>query len=223
MDSSAARRGRPPQMAPAEREAVILDAAERVLLAQGLQGTTMAAVAQAAGMSKRTLYAVFDGRTALFAALVRRLRSRLVAPLTSAQQALPLADRLRLLLAPGRPAPVGAAAIEILRAAVAEAPRQPDMAERVLDEGPRAIRRLIRDELDRAVARGEVALRDSDTAAALLHDMALPCPLEKLLGGETAAPGSEALRARVELAIAVFLRGIDKTAGPRCPGDRRSG
>ncbi|MCE8471123.1 TetR/AcrR family transcriptional regulator [Rhodovulum sulfidophilum] len=48
-------------MTAAEREAVILDATEKVLLASGLAGTTMSAVAREAGMSKRTLYGIGRG------------------------------------------------------------------------------------------------------------------------------------------------------------------
>lgn len=209
----ASRRGRPPRMPPAARAAAILDAAERVLLAHGLQGTTMEAVAREAGMSKRTLYAVFDGRAALFAALVRRLREGIVAPLTPAQQALPLAERLRLLLAPDRRPGAGSVPLEVLRAAVAEAPRHPDLARSMLEEGPRAIRRLIRAELDRGVARGEIRLADPGEAAALLHGMALPCPLEKLLDAAAPAETAAETRARVDRAVSVFLRGIAPPGG----------
>ncbi|MBN2905800.1 MAG: TetR/AcrR family transcriptional regulator [Rhodobacteraceae bacterium] len=186
---------------------MILDAAQQVLLAQGVQGATMQAVACAAGMSKRTVYTVFDGREALFSALIRRLRETFIAPLALDQQALPLPDRLRLLLAPERGACTDEVPLEVLRAVVAEAPRHPSMAESFLEEGPRAIRRLIQAELERAVARGEIALADPAAAAALLHNMALPCPFEKLLSGAQAMPAPEEVRARVDHAVAVFLNG----------------
>jgi len=196
-------------MAQAEREAVILDAAERVLLARGLQGTTMAAVAREAGMSKRTLYEVFGGRDELFAALIRRVRSMFVTPLGPAQQALPLAERLRLLLGPQRRRQIGAGALEVLRAAVAEARQHPDLAQSVLEEGPRSVRRLIRAELDRAVARGEIALDDTAEAAAMLHDMVFPCPFEKLLAQDPSGGCDEPARSpsRTDRAISVFLHG----------------
>ncbi|MDP3524882.1 MAG: helix-turn-helix domain-containing protein, partial [Hoeflea sp.] len=60
--------GRPRQLDTTEREAIIIDAAEQVILSQGLGGASMAAIAQEAGMSKRTLYEVFESRAALFAA-----------------------------------------------------------------------------------------------------------------------------------------------------------
>jgi len=204
-------------MAPAEREKVILDAAERVLLSRGLPGTTMAAVAREAAMSKRTLYDVFDGRTALFSALIRRLRGLFIVPLSPAQQALPVDARLRILLSAERQPVRGTAALEILRAAVAEAPRHPDLAESFLREGPRAVRGLIRAELGRAVDRGEVALDDIDLAADLLHNMALPCPFEKLLGAWDAEVHFQELNKRVDLAITIFLRATAVANPPKRP------
>ncbi|MCO8144233.1 TetR/AcrR family transcriptional regulator [Rhodovulum tesquicola] len=202
------RRGRPPRMDPEERARVILDAAERVLLSRGLQGTSMDAVAAEAGMSKRTLYELFDGRAGLVEALVRRLREGIVRPLGDVQQALPLAQRLRLLLTPERLPGTGSAALEVMRAAIAEAPHQPDLAARMLEEGPLAVRRLIREELERGMSRGEIALDDPGAAAALLHRMALPCPLERLLRTDGVDEPLEAARARVDRAVAVFLAGM---------------
>lgn len=194
-------------MAAKERETLILDAAERVLLAKGLPGTTMAVVAREAGMSKRTLYATFDSRVALFSALVRRVRASVVSSLDPAQQTLPLAARLRLALAPDRRPGAGSAAFELLRAAVAEAPRHSELAETVLEEGPRAVRRLIAAELDRAVAEGEITLVDTGAAAAVLADMALPCPFDKLLSPGPSEDDRDVLRARLDLAIEIFMHG----------------
>mgnify|MGYP005621237667 CR=1 FL=1 len=211
-------------MDPEERVRVILDAAERVLLSRGLQGTSMDAVAAEAGMSKRTLYELFDGRSGLVEALVRRLREGIVRPLGDVQQALPLAQRLRLLLTPERLPGTGSVALEALRAVIAEAPHQPDLAARMLEEGPLAVRRLIREELERGISRGEIALDDPGAAAALLHRMALPCPLERLLRTDGADEPLEAARARVDRAVAVFLAGMAAGGcGIGCRLPRRAG
>lgn len=202
------RRGRPPQMSPDEREALILDAAEQLLLDRGLQGLTMAGVAQTTGMSKRTLYAHFAGRASLMAALVKRLRGSVIAPLTAAQTALPLAQRLHLLLAPRADNATPPTALEILRAVVAEAAQHPDLADQFLEQGPHTIRRLIRAELDRGVADGEIAISDTGAAAEMLHALALPCPLEAFLSPRAARPDPATRSAHVARAIRLFLRGV---------------
>ncbi|ARC89107.1 TetR/AcrR family transcriptional regulator [Rhodovulum sp. MB263] len=194
-------------MTASEREAVILDATEKVLLASGLSGTTMAAVACEAGMSKRTLYAVFDGRTELFAGVLRRLGARVVRPLTPAERDLPLPARLKRLLGPDLAPGICAAPLELLRAVMAEAPRYPNLVELLIEEGPRSFSRAIRDELDRAVARREIRLSDTARAADLLLDMALPCTIEDLLRG--VEDDVARIRERIELAVDVFLSGAD--------------
>ncbi|MCR6636669.1 TetR/AcrR family transcriptional regulator [Devosia sp.] len=63
--------GRPPALPPDERRQVILIAAERVFSARGYPGAAMADIARTAGMSKKTLYAAFSNKRALFEALAQ--------------------------------------------------------------------------------------------------------------------------------------------------------
>lgn len=66
---AAARRGRPPACSEAERAQRILAAAEQVFTTAGYGASTMEAIAQAAGMSKRTLYGLYPDKRALLAAV----------------------------------------------------------------------------------------------------------------------------------------------------------
>lgn len=200
--------GRPRLLTPAQRECQILDATERVLARHGLQGASMALIAQEAGMSKRTLYDVFASRESLFAACVRRIRSAVVRPLSEDQQGLPLAARLRLLLLPAPGAGFAEVPVEIMRAVIAEAPRHPELAHEFREEGPLAIERMIRAELDQAVARGEVVIADTAMAARLLRDMAYESALDRLTTPPSGPRPAEQVQARLDLAIGVFLGGI---------------
>ncbi|MBP1806182.1 TetR/AcrR family transcriptional regulator [Rubellimicrobium aerolatum] len=206
-DSERPRRGRPVALGAGERRERILDALAEVFRESGMSGTTMAAVARRAGMSKRTVYEVFDDRAALFAAYLSRLRHEFVQPLDDAARALPLEERLRRLLAPRAYASSFDLPLAVLRAMIAEGPERPDMARTFLAEGPGAIRELIRAELDRAVARGEATIADTGAAAALLADMIRPSPLDVLID-PASLPGDAAIQARFDLAIRVFLRGV---------------
>jgi AcrR family transcriptional regulator len=61
-------------VAPSEtRKSGILDAAQRLILKHGLRGTSMEAIARAAGVAKPTLYAYFPDKSAVSAALLERL------------------------------------------------------------------------------------------------------------------------------------------------------
>lgn len=62
--------------APDERPDQLLDAAEAVLLRKGLASTTVADVAEAAGVAKGTVYLYFDSKDALLAGLRSRYLAR---------------------------------------------------------------------------------------------------------------------------------------------------
>lgn len=65
-----ARTGRPLAMPPAERKAAIFAAAEHLFSERGYEKVTMSDIAAAAGMSKRTLYNLFDEKGALLQSLI---------------------------------------------------------------------------------------------------------------------------------------------------------
>lgn len=206
--------GRAARMSLAERESLILDATERLLADRGLAGASMAAIAREASMSKRTVYAVFTSREQLFEALVRRARAVFVRPLGEDDRAMPLAARLHRLLEPEIRESAWAAPTIILRAVVAEAASHPEVARLLLTQGIDVCRELVAAELEHARTRGELACVDVATAASLLCDMAYACPLEQLLDPDRQPPAPEQRRARLDLAIRVFLAGF---AAPKSP------
>src|SRR5215470_12032588 len=67
------RPGRPPKDLAGDVKARILDAAQRVFLARGYQSASLDEIAEAAPASKPTIYAHFDGKEALFEAVVARV------------------------------------------------------------------------------------------------------------------------------------------------------
>jgi len=205
--SPSARRGRPAQLTGAEREARILDAIEQVVATKGLQGASMAAIARAAAMSKRTLYACYPSRDALFEAWVRRLRAAFVRPLTADERALPLRARLRRLLRREVEDGASQTRLTVLRAIIAEAPRHPDLARAFLREGPRAVRRTVAEELSRAVENGEIVAGDVNATAHLLCDMVCASPLDPLIDPDAAPLSAAEAEARLERALDVFLNG----------------
>lgn len=203
----APRRGRPARFARAEREALILEAMEQVVAAAGLPGASMAAIADAAGMSKRTLYACYGSRDALFEAWVRHVRASFVRPLPADAGELPIAERLRLLLRREVSAVTSERRRTVLRAIIAEAPRAPELASAFLREGPHAGRALVAQELARGAARGEISAPDPEAMARLLCDMAHSSPLDCLLDPHFVEPDPQEAEARLAWALDIFLNG----------------
>ncbi len=218
---AAPRGGRPARFSPQEREALILDALEAVIACHGLQGATVAAIAADAGMSKRTLYTLFPSRDAMFEAWVRRLREAVVRPLSEEERRLPLRDRLRRLLRSEAQEGCDARKLLVLRAVIAEAPRQPDLAAAFRRHGPEAARAVLRDELTRAAETGELHLPDPAAAAEPLFDMVHCGALDRLIDPAAPEDAPGAADRRLDLALDVFLHGSRlrerETPGPNLP------
>ena len=75
-----ARRARPriPRLSSAERRALIVAAAVRVILRKGLQATQVGDVVREAGVSRGTFYLHFESKGQLVAAAVRELLDRML-------------------------------------------------------------------------------------------------------------------------------------------------
>jgi AcrR family transcriptional regulator len=86
-----ARRARAAHLGPERRRPLVLDAAFELLLERGYEGTSMDAIAAAAGVTKPVVYACFPSKEELFKALMQREEARV---LTEVQDALPEASDL---------------------------------------------------------------------------------------------------------------------------------
>src|SRR4030088_208939 len=79
--------GRPTREEAVRRDARLLDVATSLFMERGFDGTSIDAVAEAAGVSKPTVYARYRDKRDLFAAVLRgRIRDWL-APLSAAARA----------------------------------------------------------------------------------------------------------------------------------------
>ncbi len=74
-----APRARAAHLGPERRRPLILDVAFRLFLEQGYKGTSMEAIAHAAGVTKPVIYACFASKAELFGALLDREEQRMFA------------------------------------------------------------------------------------------------------------------------------------------------
>jgi AcrR family transcriptional regulator len=82
--TKATKRKRAAHLGPERRRPEVLDAALKLFLEGGYQGTSMDAVARAAGVTKPVVYACFDSKDQLFRALLRREEERILAEIQGA-------------------------------------------------------------------------------------------------------------------------------------------
>jgi AcrR family transcriptional regulator len=80
------RGGRPTKTAAIERDQRLIEVATRLFLDRGFDATSLDAVAEAARVSKPTVYARYGDKRGLFTAVLRREISRWLAPLSAAAE-----------------------------------------------------------------------------------------------------------------------------------------
>jgi AcrR family transcriptional regulator len=82
--AASGHRERAAHLGPERRRPLVLDAAFNLLLERGYEGTSMAAVAEALGVSKPVVYACYPGKEELFKALLRREEARVLGEIQAA-------------------------------------------------------------------------------------------------------------------------------------------
>lgn len=103
-------RRRAAHLGPERRRPLVLDAALRLFAERGYRGTSMEAVAAAAGVTKPVVYECFPGKEPLFRALLEREEQRLLDAVEDAMPSAPPLDDVEELLRTGLAALLSAAA-----------------------------------------------------------------------------------------------------------------
>ena len=207
------RAGRPAKAEAGQRRAVVLDRALEVFLERGYEGATVDMIAAATGASKRTLYAHYGDKTALFKAAVERAIELYAEP--EGLTIIESDDIEETLIALGRMrlahvvSPVGMRLQRILNA---EAYRFPEIFEWARERGSRPMNVLLADLLRRHAALGRIEVESPELAAPMFLSMVVGGPARLLqAGGQIDDARLEEL---VRFAVRLFLRGALVRKGP---------
>jgi AcrR family transcriptional regulator len=221
------RGGRPTRAQAARLDLAVRDAALRLFLAHGYEGTSMDAVARSAGTTKASLYARFPSKDELFRAVLDWAVQRGDWPIPQ-PPAPDLDDPEQALTAIARSALQRArhpAIITLERLATAHAARCPDVAHRLYRTGFGPAEHLVAELLRRHVATGAIVADDPEVLAG--HFLAMVSSGRWAAGGGPDNP-AESDR-HVHGVVRLFLRGVRADAPPiesGTPGssaDRRTG
>lgn len=191
----------------------VVEGAKNIFLRDGYAGASVDEIAQAAAVSKATLYSYFPDKKLMFDEAIGTELRRLgeITPIkissdTTAEQAIPLiARQIAVWL-------VTPANVHMYRIHVAEAGRFAGLAA----DYRATVRRLLVDELrphlDRWVAGGELQIEDSVVAAEQLVCLAGTGLMDAALLGKRDPVTEPELARNADLAARVFLRAYTRLA-----------
>lgn len=193
--------------------ALIMDAAARVFLERGYPGTSVDDIAAEAGVSKRTVYNVFDDKEQLFRAIIGRAIetaerfsfdfASTTADADDVEAALiALARELAAFVLGGRVVP-------LRRLLIGEASRFPEFAAEYYERAPGRVMTAIADAMRRLGERGLLRIDDAELAAEHFAFLAIGPSLDRALfdvAGDTDAATATHAVERAERGAAMFLR-----------------
>jgi AcrR family transcriptional regulator len=201
------RTGRPTQAEVAELEDRLHHAALDAFLERGYDGTTIEAIASAAGITRRTLYARFPDKRALYVAVITQARTRLT--WDQPDFTVDFSDLRSALSAIARSAVARAVNPEVVRlerVVMTESGRFPELVifGRSTPLSPRM--QTVMDLLRRHESEGTITIDDLDLAAEQFLAMV------SLMPARLAAVGvyrpQEVEERHIEHAVTLFLRGV---------------
>jgi TetR/AcrR family transcriptional regulator, mexJK operon transcriptional repressor len=199
--------GRPTRAQQLQRSQELLSIALDVFLEHGFEQTTMEEIATRIGMSKRTIYAHYADKAALFKAVVRQAiqvytvpRAALEAVATrDLEETLHALAQLRVSnVAP----PVGTKLQRILSA---QAYRFPELFNEAFEEGAGPTVDFLCELFKRGNASGETAISEPQRAAVAFLSLAVSGPARVIVSGNTL--DEREISRRIRFAVGLFLNG----------------
>ena len=199
--------GRPTRAQQEQRHEELLNAALDFFLEKGFEPTTMEDIATHVGMSKRTVYARYADKAALFKAAIHRAIQLYTVPRETID-ALATGDLEATLTAVARLRIANLAtpvATKLQRILNAQSYRFPELFNAAFEEGTSPTIHFLCDLFTRATARGELNLPEPRRAAAAFLSLVVGGPARIILSGQ--ALDEQEIATRVRFAVRLFLDG----------------
>jgi AcrR family transcriptional regulator len=203
------RSGRPPRALAGEVEERILDAAAKVFLERGFEGASVDEIADVAHAGKPTIYARFPGKEALFTAVMARNVREITRSFESiAPTGATMEERLASIAIAILRKVLATEMVGLIRAAVAEARRFPDVAASVSRMGrerwAEAVAQLLGELAESDKLPAFAADRRAATARHFIELTLLPMVMRALFGEPLTALRAE-IAPHVARTVAFFL------------------
>lgn len=195
-----------------ERRTAILQAAARVFFEQGYAATSIDAIIDEIGGSKRNIYNEFGNKEGLFTALVTEIANEALQSLEVEHiEGLGLKEILKAFgwrLAHSYMSPT---LLGVYRIIVADGQRFPKLAQAFYDKGPGRATARLTEVLQAAQRNGEANFDDSATAANHFVAMVRGNLHLQVVLALRPHPTESEIRLAVDTAVEIFIRGIRGT------------
>jgi AcrR family transcriptional regulator len=200
--------GRPTREQAEARHEELLDAALDLFLEHGFELTTIEMVAARVSMTRRTVYARYADKAALFRAAVRRAIERQIVPpdvLAGFDQG-DLAEtlesvarlRIRQVMTPN--------GLRLQRIINTESYRFPEIFTANLEQSAKPVMDFVAGVLDRAAAAGQISPTDSGFAASAFMSMVVGGQVRAIVSGRV--PTQAELDRKVNFTVRLLLDGL---------------
>jgi len=186
----------------------ILDAAKRAFIAHGYSGASIEAIAEAAPVSKPTLYNHFKGKQELFAAVIAGQCEALLSTLTREQAELadPVAG-LKAIANAFVELVYTDEALQLYRLIIAEQQQFPGLGELVYRSGPESVLQQLSTYLDELKARSILSIDNIETSSRLFFGMLKGDQHFRCLLGLQSGLSDGEKRLLIDATVSLFLKG----------------
>jgi AcrR family transcriptional regulator len=201
-------RGRPPMRSDEETRRVLIEAAAEEFEMNGYAATSMAAVAQRAGVSTKTIYRLIPNKADLLTRVVSdRIGQFMLEIDADALDTLPTSEALeRMLIAYGT-LTLSRRTIAMHRLVIRECAQFPELATAFYHAAIRRANDGMAAWLRRQRDRGSIELDDLDVAAGMLRGMMSMDPQRAVMLGQRDVPDADEVAARAKQCARLFLKG----------------
>jgi TetR/AcrR family transcriptional regulator, mexJK operon transcriptional repressor len=199
------RGGRPSRAEAQRRHQHLIEIAGAMFMKLGFDGTSVDAVAEAAGVSKRTVYARYRDKNELFSAVLRKLIDRWLVPIKQFQSST--SDLEPMLIEIGRHllfSALAPQAVSLHRIIIGESERRSQFGRLANAEGREPAIRAIA----AALRRHAEKLRVDDLELAAEHFMSLVVDSSLRMAALGLSSGTSDVERRVHGAVDIFLNGV---------------
>ena len=183
----------------------LLEAALRVFAQMGYSGASMDAVAEAAGLSKPTLYKYFENKEVLFTAMMQARRDDMLMAFEVTQTGSMVAQLHAFAWAYARTV-LQPDLMSLARLIIAEVPRFPAVGRAYQASGPDRVLAGMMRYLEEQHDAGQLAFEDAELAAEDLWGLILSAPRSRALYEPDWQPDDAALGRYIHNGLRVFLR-----------------